>query len=716
MMDRIDESDKADKKKKKKHIIEYNQFIEEFEFVHLSGLKGLERARQIQQKSTNKMFDYIEMDLRGVETIDKYENYCESLFEINQKEILQMKFYSRVFVEESLGDPYCRYFLIFEYCESSVETEIQHQKKRNKQLKKSTLRKIFESVAIALNHFHTKQIVHGDLRSCKIFKNEQGQYKLMPPKIKNRKNTEKYYHSPEYHLSKHFRAAYEKQQNNPIKGEIYTFGMIMLELGTFSDDLFNAYGKFQMNEDVIQNALQNFSMLYGYHLTAVVKKMLNLDAQLRPTANDIIELLQSQELHEMEKEINNPYTKLQHSFQSESEEDSNAATTSHANYNQLHPQSHEEKFKREDGNKKSTFFLLQPQSSQNIQLPAIKINIKAPSNVESQDSQQDVLNTSTFIAKNNVLQTHQSSDKTPVTNRSQRSRQGTQVYVKSSLSRQQSNSSIQGDSKNFQTFGRVAKAVIKLKDSVRNEEEEEDNDDLAREKKIYETLPQEYQDEIDSKVNENLKNIERDYTVDYLPNGHRYQGEKLQGIPHGWGIFWWANGEIYEGEFLNGKYHGIGIYYWPTGVKHYGEFNFGEIKGLGVRFYQEGDIYFGEWHRGKNHGKGTFYWQKSLAKFKGNFLKDKIYGKGTLILPIFEDRDQEPGEYKGSQKSSIFQDKDANKDKVKETRIYEGLWKDEEGKGIYVEEIEFSAQKEGDDLPIQIEEQEQIVNKQRWKI
>lgn len=70
------------------------------------------------------MFDYVEMDLRGVDTIDSYEEYCEKLLDIDQKEILLMKFYSRVFVEETLGDPFCKYFLIFEYCESSLETEI----------------------------------------------------------------------------------------------------------------------------------------------------------------------------------------------------------------------------------------------------------------------------------------------------------------------------------------------------------------------------------------------------------------------------------------------------------------------------------------------------------------------------------------------------------------------------------------------------------------
>lgn len=68
--------------KKKKKVIEYNRFIEEFEFVHLSGLKGLEKAKQIQQKSSNRMFDYVEMDLRGVKQIDEYEEYCEQVLNI----------------------------------------------------------------------------------------------------------------------------------------------------------------------------------------------------------------------------------------------------------------------------------------------------------------------------------------------------------------------------------------------------------------------------------------------------------------------------------------------------------------------------------------------------------------------------------------------------------------------------------------------------------
>ena len=123
----------------------------------------------------------------------------------------------------------------------------------------------------------------------------------------------------------------------------------------------------------------------------------------------------------------------------------------------------------------------------------------------------------------------------------------------------------------------------------------------------------------------------------------------------------WANGQIYSGQFVNGNYEGIGIYLWPNGVKYYGEFLGCEINGLGVRFYNNG-IYFGNWKNGKNENSGTFYWTNG-AKFKGNFIDDKIYGKGILYIT----------------------------DENGEERIYEGLWKDEDGTGIQVDKYSFES-------------------------
>ena len=129
------------------------------------------------------------------------------------------------------------------------------------------------------------------------------------------------------------------------------------------------------------------------------------------------------------------------------------------------------------------------------------------------------------------------------------------------------------------------------------------------EKRIFNTLPQEYQDDIDRRVDFHIKEIEEKYNVEMFSTGNRYQGEKNENNQiHGWGVFWWSNGERYEGKFNSGQYEGEGIYYWPTGIKHYGIFKCGEITGLGVRYYPDSSIYYGQWIKGKNHGKGTFYW------------------------------------------------------------------------------------------------------------
>jgi len=56
-----------------------------------------------------------------------------------------------------------------------------------------------------------------------------------------------------------------------------------------------------------------------------------------------------------------------------------------------------------------------------------------------------------------------------------------------------------------------------------------------------------------------------------------------------------------------------------------------------------------------NHGLGTFYWNNG-CKFKGAFFEDNISGKGKLIFS------------------------DANN--KAEEKIYEGIWKDKNGKGL----------------------------------
>ena len=73
---------------------------------------------------------------------------------LDHPHILKLHKYSRVFGCENLDSPYCKYFLIFDYCESNVKNEMLHQKRSNKFFKKKQLRQIFESVANALDFLH----------------------------------------------------------------------------------------------------------------------------------------------------------------------------------------------------------------------------------------------------------------------------------------------------------------------------------------------------------------------------------------------------------------------------------------------------------------------------------------------------------------------------------------------------------------------------------
>ena len=79
----------------------------------------------------------------------------------------------------------------------------------------------------------------------------------------------------------------------------------------------------------------------------------------------------------------------------------------------------------------------------------------------------------------------------------------------------------------------------------------EDNTESSLIHKLFNQLPQEYQDEIDKKISEQMRIIEDEkYPTDMYISGNRYQGQKEDEIPHGWGIYWWANGERYEGLLI----------------------------------------------------------------------------------------------------------------------------------------------------------------------
>ncbi|KRX09429.1 Protein kinase-like domain [Pseudocohnilembus persalinus] len=292
------------------HMLEYSAFKKKFQFMYLTGLKGLEKACQIQEKQSNKLFDYFEHVIKvnilkaneDANKIDEFAQFCENLFKIDNNSILKLHYYARFFAEPDLGEAFCKYLLVFEYTESTLESEINHLKKSQSFFKKKQMQKLFRSLGSAIDYFHTNQQIHGDLRTCKIYTTESGEFKLIPQKINPRGKNDFYGWSPEIYEKKNFRDAFDKFPIDQFKSEIFSLGILLLEVGTFlpSEDF---YGKFDMKSkrEILDERLLMFQSMYGYHLGQIVLKCVDENPKTRIDANNFKLLLDSKELQDQEK-------------------------------------------------------------------------------------------------------------------------------------------------------------------------------------------------------------------------------------------------------------------------------------------------------------------------------------------------------------------------------------------------------------------------------
>ena len=436
--------------------MDYKQFRSQFDFIFLSGLKGQERVCEIQDKNTNKMYDYREV-IKENDDIERQKDLCSDLLTLNHPNILKLITYSYCFIEESHGFPYCKFFLVFEYCESSLDREIQTLLKKKKFIKTPRLEKMFISLISTLHYLHIRGTLHGDLIPEFVCLTEKDEYKLIPQiqvktkknyklskyqsslktiyKIKpnihksdkkeanpskninsnenlaNELNFHKTYCSPEVYINEKNRVAYKPLTIDPYVSEVFSLGMLLLSVGLLQNlDAF--YKTFTVDQEFLQDKLLKFEVLHGNKLFSILCKLMEINPEKRWNLEKSLDHLKS------EQEI--IYTPCIFS----------------------------------SGIKNTSPIALKRQGS----IP----KSKKKGHIFSADSE---------------------------------------VYVENSI-------------------------ILKL----------------------FNQLPQEYQDEIDKKISEQMRIIEDEkYPTDMYISGDRYQGQKEEEIPHGWGIYWWANGERYEG-------------------------------------------------------------------------------------------------------------------------------------------------------------------------
>ena len=339
--------------------LDYKQFRSQFDFIFLSGLKGQERVCEIQDKDTNKMYDYKEIIKEG-EDIEKQKELCKELTTLSHPNLLKLQYYSYCFIEETHGNPYCKFFLVFEYCESSLDREIQTLLKKKKFMKTHRMTNIFISLISSLHYLHGMKTTHGDLIPEFVCLTEKDEYKLMPQiqvkpkknyklskfkssikdiykkkpnihrismeiteeKKKNEKKTvqnknlrkesddiltppndfdfSKTYCSPEVYIDDKNRVAYERLKIDPFLSEIFSLGMLFLSVGIL-ENLNQFYKTFTVDTNFLNEKLVKFETLHGKRLFSILCKFLEIDPIKRCSLESALEYLNS------EKEIYSPY-------------------------------------------------------------------------------------------------------------------------------------------------------------------------------------------------------------------------------------------------------------------------------------------------------------------------------------------------------------------------------------------------------------------------
>ena len=93
--------------------------------------------------------------------------------------------------------------------------------------------------------------------------------------------------------------------------------------------------------------------------------------------------------------------------------------------------------------------------------------------------------------------------------------------------------------------------------------------------------------------------------IEFIKEGHKYEGEFKNNEINGRGIFRWKNGDIYEGEMTNGKMNGHGTYKYSNGHIYDGDYIDGLREGKGRIIYSNKVIYEGEFKGGHRIEQGN---------------------------------------------------------------------------------------------------------------
>jgi NIMA (never in mitosis gene a)-related kinase 1/4/5 len=255
--------------------------LSEFHILGKLGQGAYSIVYKARRHSDNKLYAIKKVKIKKLSDKEKANALCEIriMASIKHPNVIS---YKEAFFDER-EESLC---LIMEYADSGdLWQKLQKCIKRCTKLSEKSIWSIFVQLTRGLKALHDLGVFHRDLKSANVFLNRDGTVKLGDMNVSKvsddgflaTQTGTPYYASPEVWK--------DMKYNN--KSDIWSLGCVLYEAITLKPP-FRATDMEGLFEKVIEGQYDPIPSSYSQDLNEILKKILNIDAELRPSCDEIL--------------------------------------------------------------------------------------------------------------------------------------------------------------------------------------------------------------------------------------------------------------------------------------------------------------------------------------------------------------------------------------------------------------------------------------------
>jgi NIMA (never in mitosis gene a)-related kinase len=256
---------------------------DKYTFVKVLGKGSFGAAWLVQRKSDGQKFvaKEIRFGKMSQQEKDSARQEVATLRSLSHPNIIS---YVDHFEEKTVSSLY----IVMEYANGG-DLKAKIDSRRGKLFSEAEILQLFVQLCLAIDHMHSKRMLHRDLKSQNVFLTQDGMIKLgdfgISTVLRNTHEMKKtmcgtpYYFSPELCRGERY--------NN--KSDVWALGCILYELASLTH-AFEANSMKGLVAKILKGVYPEISSTYSSNLRGLIKSMLNIDPKARPNVREIITL------------------------------------------------------------------------------------------------------------------------------------------------------------------------------------------------------------------------------------------------------------------------------------------------------------------------------------------------------------------------------------------------------------------------------------------